>query len=89
MVKLQRKIPGGFRSMEGAERLATVRSYISTAKQQGRDTPRSLDHVVRGPIVDVYSAASRTLNVHPDEIQLNSLRIITGRTYLGGQRVIT
>ncbi len=48
MVKLQRKIPGGFRSMEGAERLATVRSYISTAKQQGRDTPGVLTMLFEG-----------------------------------------
>ncbi|MGC8466101.1 MAG: IS66 family transposase [Acidimicrobiales bacterium] len=37
MVKLHRKISGSFRSMEGAERLAAVRSYISTAQKQGRD----------------------------------------------------
>lgn len=35
MAKLHRKISGGFVSMEGAERLATVRSYLSTARKQG------------------------------------------------------
>lgn len=38
MVKLHKKISGSFRSMEGAERLAAVRSYISTAKKQGQNT---------------------------------------------------
>lgn len=37
MVTLHRKISGSFRSMEGAEGLAAVRSYISTAQKQGRD----------------------------------------------------
>ena len=36
IIKLHRKISGAFRSIEGAERLAAVRSYISTAKKQGR-----------------------------------------------------
>lgn len=35
MVKLQQKISGSFRSVEGAERLAKVRSYISTAGKHG------------------------------------------------------
>jgi transposase len=35
MAKLQLKISGSFRSEHGAERLATVRSYISTATKQG------------------------------------------------------
>ena len=35
LVKLHRKISGSFRSIEGAERSAAVRSYISTAKKQG------------------------------------------------------
>jgi transposase len=37
MVKLQQKISGSFRSVEGAERLAKVRSYISTAAKHGVD----------------------------------------------------
>jgi len=35
MVKIHRKVSGGFRSMTGAERLARVRSYISTAQKHG------------------------------------------------------
>lgn len=37
MVKLQQKISGSFRAAEGAERLAKVRSYISTAAKHGVD----------------------------------------------------
>jgi len=37
MVKLQQKISGSFWSIEGAERLAKVRSYISTAAKHGLD----------------------------------------------------
>ena len=37
MVKLQQKISGAFRAREGADRLATVRSYISTAAKHGVD----------------------------------------------------
>ena len=35
MVKLQQRISGSFRAIEGAERLAKVRSYISTAAKHG------------------------------------------------------
>ncbi len=35
MVKLHSKISGPFRAMHGAERLATVRSYLSTAAKHG------------------------------------------------------
>jgi transposase len=37
MVKLHQKISGSFPSVEGAERLAKVRSYISTAAKHGVD----------------------------------------------------
>ncbi len=35
MAKLKQKISGGFRSQQGAEDFAVVRSFISTAKKQG------------------------------------------------------
>ena len=35
MAKLHAKISGPFRAMHGAERLATVRSYLSTARKHG------------------------------------------------------
>jgi transposase len=37
MAKLQQKISGSFRAAEGAERLAKVRSYISTAAKHSVD----------------------------------------------------
>jgi hypothetical protein len=37
MAKLQQKISGSFRASRGAERLAVVRSYISTASKHGVD----------------------------------------------------
>jgi transposase len=44
MVKIHKKVSASFRAMEGAERLATVRSYISTAMKHGLDP---LDVLVR------------------------------------------
>ena len=35
MMKLRQKISGDFRSDQGAENFATIRSFISTAKKQG------------------------------------------------------
>ena len=48
MVKLQQKISGCFRTMEGAQRYLTVRSYISTARKQGQDTLGVLSALARG-----------------------------------------
>ena len=44
MVKIHKKVSASFRAMEGAERLATVRSYIATAMKHGIDP---LDVLVR------------------------------------------
>jgi len=43
MMKLRQKISGGFRSTEGAEDFATMRSLISTAKKQGWDVVQTLN----------------------------------------------
>ncbi|MBM3575883.1 MAG: IS66 family transposase, partial [Alphaproteobacteria bacterium] len=33
--KLRQKISGGFRTLEGAQDFATIRSFISTSRKQG------------------------------------------------------
>ena len=35
MIKLRQKISGGFRSQEGADDVAFIRSFASTARKQG------------------------------------------------------
>ncbi len=48
MVKLQQKISGSFRAAQGAERLAAVRSYISTAAKHGVDALDALTALFAG-----------------------------------------
>ena len=42
MMKLRQKISGGFRSVEGAEDFAVIRSLLSTARKQGWDLLQTL-----------------------------------------------
>ena len=42
MMKLRQKISGGFRSVEGAEDFAVIRSMLSTARKQGWDILKAL-----------------------------------------------
>ena len=42
MMKLRQKISGGFRSVEGAEDFAVIRSLLSTARKQGWDILQAL-----------------------------------------------
>ncbi|MBK1725343.1 IS66 family transposase, partial [Thiocystis violacea] len=42
MPKLKQKVSGGFRSTEGAEAFATVRSYLSTMRKQSVDIYQAL-----------------------------------------------
>ncbi len=48
MVKLQQKISGCFRTMDGAEHYLTVRSYISTARKQGQRPLHALAQLAAG-----------------------------------------
>ena len=47
MMKLRQKISGGFRSQEGAMDFAIIRSFLSTAKKQGKNI---IDALTRDPV---------------------------------------
>ena len=56
MIKCKQKISGGFRSFEGAEGFAAIRSFISTAKKQGLNVLEALTSDLKGqPFVFSYS----------------------------------
>jgi transposase len=48
MIKVKQKVSGSFRTFEGAELFATIRSYISTVRKQGRSIPRDLKAAIAG-----------------------------------------
>jgi transposase len=53
MIKLQQKTSGCFRTEEGARRFCRIRSYISTARMQGRAVLHALEGVCRGKPLSV------------------------------------
>ncbi len=48
MMKVQQKISGTFRSWEGAEAFAIVRSYISTIRKRGTSVIEAITSVFEG-----------------------------------------
>jgi transposase len=58
MVKLQQKISGCFRTVDGARNFCRVRSYLSTAHKQGQSLLCSLERVFNGKPLLFESAES-------------------------------
>lgn len=48
MLKLQQKIAGCFRTVEGVQTFCRVRSYLSSARKQGRGLLTALEHALNG-----------------------------------------
>ena len=53
MIKLRQKVSGCFRTGEGARRFRRIRSYVSTARKQGRAVLRALEGACRGALLSV------------------------------------
>ena len=53
MIKVQQKISGCFRSLDGAKIFCRVRSYLSTCRKQGVSTSLALDLLFQGKLPDL------------------------------------
>ena len=61
MTKVQQKISGCFRSIEGAKIFCRVRSYLSTSRKHGVSSTEALHSLFKGILPDVLRQGS--LNV--------------------------
>ncbi|MDJ0346434.1 transposase [Streptomyces sp. H10-C2] len=50
MAKVQMKVSGGWRTLEGANRWLLVRSYLSTARKRGLNPPSVLHDLFAGKV---------------------------------------
>ena len=60
MLKLQQKISGCFRSVEGVKTFCRVRSYLSSARKQGRRLLIALEHALNGKPIALTTNLIRT-----------------------------
>ena len=51
MLKLQQKISGCFRSVEGVKTFCRVRSYLSSARKQGKGLLTAIEHALNGKLI--------------------------------------
>ncbi len=56
MTKVQQKISGCFRSLDGAKIFCLIRSYLSTCRKQGVNLSQALRMVFRGKLPDFASS---------------------------------
>jgi transposase len=66
MTKVQQKISGCFRSMDGAEIFCRVRSYISTCRKQGMATSEALSILFQRKLPDFICFSNAVALKPPD-----------------------
>lgn len=53
MVKLRQKISGGFRTLQGAQNMCSIRGFISTCRKQGLNIFQVLSDIISGKTIDL------------------------------------
>ncbi len=61
MIKVQQKISGCFRSMEGAETFCRIRSYITTCRKQGVTASEALRLLFQGKWPDFMNEGANPI----------------------------